>query len=251
MTRVSRRNLLGGLLAGIATGGMPLEAQDERARLKAVVTGGHPADPMAGCGGTMARLADLGHEVVALCLPRGEAGIRGKSHDETAAIRSEEARKSCEILKARLRFVGQIDGATEIHRARYDEFRAILEEEKPDWVFTHWPIDGHRDHRVISMLVFDAWLKSKRKFALCYFEVETGDETQQFVPTHYVDITEAEPRKREALMEQHLYKTPPHLYSQQEIIHRFRGMEAGTKFAEAFSVHVQNRAEGVRLPLGR
>jgi LmbE family N-acetylglucosaminyl deacetylase len=41
-------------------------------KLKVVVVGAHPGDPEAACGGTMARLADLGHEVVALYLTRGE-----------------------------------------------------------------------------------------------------------------------------------------------------------------------------------
>ena len=139
----------------------------DRPRLKIVVAGGHPDDPMSGCGGTMARLAEQGHDVLALCLTRGEAGIRGKSHDETAAIRSAEAEKSCEILKCRLRFGAQVDGRTEISPERYDEFRKILDEEKPDVAFTHWPIDAHRDHRAAALLVYDAWLRSGKKFALC------------------------------------------------------------------------------------
>jgi len=38
----------------------------------------------------MARLADLGHEVVALYVTRGEGGIRGKSRIEAGTIRTEE-----------------------------------------------------------------------------------------------------------------------------------------------------------------
>ena len=41
-------------------------------KLKVVVTGGHPGDPEYGCGGTIARYTDLGHEVVLLYLNRGE-----------------------------------------------------------------------------------------------------------------------------------------------------------------------------------
>ena len=77
------------------------------------------------------------------------------------AIRSAEIEKACAILKARAIFAGQIDGATEIDPARYDEFRKILSEENPDVVLTHWPVDTHRDHRTISLLVYDAWLRSE------------------------------------------------------------------------------------------
>src|SRR3954470_14066578 len=40
-------------------------------KLKVIVAGGHPGDPEYGCGGTIARYSDLGHEVVLLYLNRG------------------------------------------------------------------------------------------------------------------------------------------------------------------------------------
>ena len=84
-------------------------------KLTIVVAGGHPDDPESACGGAMARYADLGNKVISLYLTRGEAGIPGKSHDEAAAIRTREAERACEILKARPVFAGQIDGDTEIN----------------------------------------------------------------------------------------------------------------------------------------
>ena len=94
----------------------------------------------------MARFADEGHEVVALYLTRGEAGIPGKSHAEAAAIRTAESLAACAILKARARFAGQVDGATEVSADRYQGLRGLLDDERPDVVITHWPIDTHRDH---------------------------------------------------------------------------------------------------------
>ena len=44
----------------------------EAGRRKIIVTGGHPGDPEYGCGGTIARYTDLGHEVVLLYLNNGE-----------------------------------------------------------------------------------------------------------------------------------------------------------------------------------
>jgi len=35
-------------------------------KYKSLVTGGHPGDPEYGCGGTIARLTALGHEVTLL-----------------------------------------------------------------------------------------------------------------------------------------------------------------------------------------
>ena len=79
-------------------------------------------------------------------------------------------------------------------RPHYEAFRKILEAEKPDVLFTQWPIDNHPDHRAISMLAYDAWLKLEKKFAFYFYEVSNGEDTVQFAPTHYVDITATEPR---------------------------------------------------------
>ena len=67
-------------------------------KLKVIVTGGHPGDPEYGCGGTVARYTDLGHEVVLLYLNNGE---RPDEPPEGRRPRIAEAGKACEILKAR------------------------------------------------------------------------------------------------------------------------------------------------------
>ena len=124
---------------------------------KVLVVGAHPDDPETMCGGTMIKLRQMGVEVVSVYLTGGEAGIPGKSHEESRAIRTAEAKKACEAMGVRSIFLTQIDGNAEINKARYAELEALIEAEKPDLVITHWPIDSHRDHRVCSILVYDAW----------------------------------------------------------------------------------------------
>ncbi len=245
MPRISRRSLLSrsAALAGAATLGLPFVESSAttprpkpQASLKVVVVGGHPDDPQASCGGTMARYADLGHEVVALFLTRGELAFPEKPQTENAALFTREAAKSCEILKVRPLFANQIDANTEINKVRYDEFRKLLEAERPDLVFTHWPIDRHRDHRAASLLAYDAWLVGGRKFDLYYYEVESGSESQSFLPNVYVDITATEARKRASC-----YAFPESVgswYPTHEQMQRFRGIEVGVRSAEAyFHVH--------------
>ena len=45
-------------------GAEPNQTANAGPKLKVIVTGGHPGDPEYGCGGTIARYSDLGHEVV-------------------------------------------------------------------------------------------------------------------------------------------------------------------------------------------
>jgi N-acetylglucosamine malate deacetylase 1 len=252
VTEYSRRRWLKRSLSMTgATVGLPLLGQERASsgvnpakKLRVIVAGGHPDDPESGCGGTMARYADLGHDVVALYLTRGEAGIAGKTHEEAAAIRTREAERACEILKARPLWAGQINGDTQINHERYDAFRVLLEAEKPDLVFTHWPIDTHPDHRAISLLTYDAWLRLQKAFALYYFEVMTGAQTQLFSPSVYVDISATEARKR-ASCYAHVSQNPDEFYGYHDAMNRFRGMEAGVKVAEAFARHGQSEIENL------
>jgi len=224
-----------------------LDSTTQPDHLKVIVVGGHPDDPESGCGGTMALYADRGHEVIATYLTRGEAGIPGKSHQEATHIRTAEAQEACAILHARPVFIGQIDGATEITGKWYREVRRALEAEQPDVVFTHWPIDTHRDHRVASLLVYDAWLHMEKSFVLYYYEVLSGSQTQQFSPTHYVDIAAVESRKRRACFV-HRSQNPAHLYAHHEQMHHFRGLECSSQCAEAFVHHVSSPNRDVLPP---
>jgi LmbE family N-acetylglucosaminyl deacetylase len=245
----SRRELLAGLGVGAAALGLPLveavaaDGPVPQRKVKVLVAGAHPDDPELSVGGTIARYTDLGHEVVCLYLTRGEMGVlkEKKTPEETAALRSAEAEKACVLLKARPLFAGQLDADTEVNPGRYDAFFKVLAAVKPDVVFTHWPIDPHRDHRATSLLVYDAWLKSGRTFQLYYFEVKSGLQTQMFRPTFYVDITATEERKRKAC---YLHSHGEQVYtSHTDLMNRFRGLECGCRFAEAF-VHHPNKAAG-------
>ncbi|SRR5579875_432002 len=236
MIELSRRKLLrtASVLAASSTTEASHSGTTAQQRYKVVVVGAHPDDPESSCGGTVARYSDFGHEVVLLYLTRGEAGIPGKTASEAATIRTLEAQRACEILKARPIFVGQIDGTTEISRAHYDHFRSLIEKEQPDVAFVPWPIDSHRDHRVASMLAYDAWERSGHRFELYFSEVNLGAETKSFQPTHYVDISMVVERKRLACFA-HQSQNPNDFYGHyHEPMQRFRGLEAGCQAAEAF-----------------
>jgi len=206
-------------------------------RLKIVVAGAHPDDPESCCGGTTLLYADEGDDVVYLYLTRGEAGIDGVDYEEAARIRTAEVEASCKILGARPVFLGQVDGATEISAEWYERVRGVLAAEGPDIVITHWPIDTHRDHRAMGLLVYDAWLHLGRTFELYYFEAMTGQQTQVFNPTAYVDISGVEERKRAACLAHASQHPAEGFYAVHQAMHRQRGNEAGVPLAEAFVRH--------------
>ena len=233
---LTRRSLLltGCILTGAVTtrisGAMPADSfgqQPGRRKLKIVVAGGHPGDPEYACGGTIAKLTQQGHEVVLLYLNDGAWP------PASAETRIAEAKHACRILKARAVYAGQQNGNAIVDKAHYEHFASILEAEAPDAVITHWMIDNHRDHRAVAMLCYDAWQKSKKRFALYYFEVSDGEDTLQFSPNRYSDITSFEPAKKAACYA-HASQTPDRYYALQDRVALFRGTECGVERAEAF-----------------
>jgi len=251
-SRSSRRRFLTGAAAALP--GLVAAAQDRAVGadepprpLKVVCVGAHPDDPESGCGGTLARYAAAGHKVTVIYLTRGEAGIKGKSHDEAAAVRTKEAEAACKVLGAKPVFAGQIDGATEVNRARAEALADLLIGEGPDLVFTHWPLDTHPDHQAASLLTFRAYLASSKRFPLYFFEVNSGSQTLGFVPAAYVDITATRDKKKQALFA-HKSQDGEGIYRKHhEVMETFRGRELGVAAVEAFAALARDSRAG-RLP---
>ena len=227
--RISRRCLF--------VSALPMLVSGQARPLNVVCVGGHPDDPESGCGGTLARYTELGHQVTIVYLTRGEAGIAGKSHEEAAAIRTAESLAACKILGAKPVFAGQIDGATIVDRSAAQALTKLIMAERPDVVFAQWPIDTHLDHQAASVLTYRAWLAAEQRFELYYYEVDLGSQTMNFHPTDYVDITAVLAKKKAALFA-HKSQDGEQIYRRyHEVMENYRGRESGVPAAEAF-VHL-------------
>jgi len=261
MKKASRRSLLrqSSALAGAAATLLPLglaNAQEKRPgadrKLRIVAVGGHFDDPQTCAGGTLTLYADQGHDVVGLSLTGGPPPPPDANPEERSVKNRLNAMKMAEILKIRLdclNYNGSNSGqfklpivygsGSEITGLRYQEFTEILlDKYKPDIVFTHWPIDFHMDHRAASLLTYSAWLASGKKFPLYYMEAELGTQTQNFYPTHYVDITAVEERTHQAWLADTLWYKD--VWPLHDLMRRMRGRERGCKVAEAFNHHPQS-----------
>jgi LmbE family N-acetylglucosaminyl deacetylase len=199
-----------------------------------VCVGGHPDDPECGCGGTLILHAQARSKVSIVYLTKGEAGIQGKSHSDAADIRTKEARAASSIIGADAHFAGQIDGETVFNKDEIKKMQGLLAGLKPDILYTHWPLDSHPDHQVASLLSVQCWLRMNKSFELYFFEVNSGSQSFQFLPTHYFDITSVVKKKEEALFK-HVSQNPQEIYSEHHhIMQTFRGREIGVMEAEAF-----------------
>jgi LmbE family N-acetylglucosaminyl deacetylase len=239
-TDVSRRDFVKQSLAtvgpAVAASTLPIPSalgETSAARLNIMCVGAHPDDPESGCGGTLARYAAAGHAVKILYLTRGERGIDGKSLDEAAHIRTLEAEAACVVLGATPLFFGEIDGATQITHVHVNAMTKLLRTEKPDIVFTHWPVDTHLDHQVASVLAIRGCM-SLPATRVYFFEVNAGSQTGAFQPNVYVDITSVEEKKKAALFAHESQDGKAIWRVHHEPMAHWRGREMGVTAAEAF-----------------
>lgn len=224
----------------------PALAESAAAPLKILCIGAHPDDPESGCGGTLARYAAAGHTVKILYLTRGERGIDGKSLDDAAHIRTLEAEAACVVLGATPLFFGEIDGATQVTHVHVTAMTKLLAAEKPDIVFTHWPVDTHMDHQVASLLAMRGCM-NLRSARVYFFEVNAGSQTSAFQPNTYVDISAVLEKKKAALLA-HVSQDGAAIWRMHhEPMAQWRGREMGVVAAEGF-VRLQRGEAGARLP---
>lgn len=214
-------------------------------KLKIIIAGGHPDDPETGAGGVAALWAEQGHDVILAYFTTGEAGIANTKADAAASIRKNEAEEACKILGTKSVYLGQIDGSSFVTNEWYDKITQFLNNQKADVLLTHWPVDSHRDHRHCAAVFFDAWLNNGKKEALYFYEVMSGDQTQNFQPTDYVNISSVIQKKHQACFvhkSQKIEENYPNDHARMEI---FRGMEAGFEYAEAFVKHSKSKSSSL------
>lgn len=208
----------------------------QKKRLKVVFVGAHVDDWIL-CGGTIARYTRLGHEVQIISLTPGNsvsmADVAHMSVEKLAAARRAQATRGSKMIGASIRFLNENDLQVRVGPEAYQAFNKLLLPEKPDVVITLWAIEFHPDHRAASNLAFNAWLQSGMKFAFYFCDNPGGTEMQpqHFVPNHYVDVESVRDIKREAYLANELIT---HGWPASDLWWKFRGMEYGCKYAEAF-----------------
>ena len=209
----------------------------------------HPDDAEVLVSGTLARYRQDGHNVAICICCDGSAGSMTMTAEEARQTRRVEAKNAADAIGADMHWVGELDALlfdTAETRAKVIDVIRIV---KPQVVFTHSENDYHSDHRAASAIAFAATfnatlpnIKTEQPVmhgtpALFYLEPLGG---YGFEPEFFVDITDVIEQKRNALAchVSQLQWLRDHdnvdVIDMMEINGRYRGYQAGYKYAECF-----------------
>jgi LmbE family N-acetylglucosaminyl deacetylase len=212
---------------------------------KLVVVAPHPDDETLGCGGTIARFADLGTEVSVLVV----SGHLPPLYDrDVFEISRKEAEAAFEIMGVTnsefLAIPATLVRDTPVAKLN-GQIGGFIRSAGPEMVLIPFP-DRHVDHRVIFNACVVACRPSHPAAPTVVLAYETLSETHwnvpgiepAFVPELFVDVTRHMPKKKAAL---ECYASQTNHATSRSIdacmaLARFRGSQNGCDYAEAFKV---------------
>ena len=196
--------------------------------MKVLALGCHPDDIEFGCGGTLSKYVEAGHDVYMMVMTQGHAG----GDDD---VRKVEQAAAAEIIGCKELFWGGYrDTELPLNRELIVGIEAVIAKIEPAFIFVHHGDDTHQDHRVLSRATVTATRYTRN---VLFYE---GPTTQNFTPTVFVAINDTIDRKIDALRAHasQVQKTnigDLNIVELAEAAALFRGTQARIKHAEGFS----------------
>jgi LmbE family N-acetylglucosaminyl deacetylase len=218
-----------------------------------LIVAAHPDDEVLGCGGTMARLAQEGHEVRVAILAEGmtsRSPQREQADPKQLHHLHKQAQQAADILHAKEAVVrklpdNRLDTVPLLEVVKLVE--EMIEKFRPEVIYTHHPGDLNVDHGVVHRAVLTATRPVPGQKVREIFAMEVPSSTEWafhrlepcFRPNVFVDITGTLETKISALA---CYDTEarkfPHPRSPEALraIAARWGSVAGFQAAEAFEL---------------
>ena len=219
---------------------------------KVLVVVAHPDDEVLGCGGTIAKHALNGDEVHVVIMAEGLTS-RGNARSvdryneklnelhsnsqQVANILGAKSLTMCNFPDNRMDSVDLLDVVKKVEE--------VLEEIKPEIVYTHHVGDVNIDHIVTHNAVITSCrpIPGQCVKTILFFETLSSTEWQMqtcdkvFMPNWFVDIEKSFEKKMEALRcyESEMREYPhSRSYEGVKILAQYRALAIGGKYAEAF-----------------
>ncbi len=235
-------------------------------KVRVLAVTAHPDDMEILCGGTLAKYAARGDDVTICHACNGNKGHVEIPPEKLVEIRWAEADKAARIIGARHASLGIPDLGVAENPEVLAELASVIREVRPTVIFTHDPEDYMPDHsdlgRIVLKASFVATLPQEEGLRGKVYSVVPPvyflDTIMGvgFVPEEYVDVTDHFDEKRRMLKchKSQVEWLRDHdgidVVEDMTICSRYRGLQCGVKYAEAFRRHRvwQRSAPGRLLP---
>ena len=165
--------------------------------MKVLVVAAHHDDLELGCGGTVAKLVDGGHNVFSLVMTGS-----GYSGSDNTVVRSDsdaldEGKRAAKILNYQLQYLDEDTFDITVCDKNIRHILDIIAEHNIDTIFTHWHGDTHPPHQRVGQMALHV---SRRIPRVLGFAVNWYIGSAPFSPNHFVPIEESHwNRKMQAL----------------------------------------------------
>lgn len=196
--------------------------------MKVIAFSPHPDDAEVLMGGTIAKYAQKGHDVliVLVTIPNQEEK------------RKEEAKESAAILGARLSILDLNPYELAFNRKLVQTFDEVIRDFPPDIIYTSWIHDSHQDHITVSKATIAAARKNDCSLYMYEQALPSGLTPYAFRAQAFVDISDTLELKIRSVL---AHESQIQSFSEQwiqGIIARatFMGFQINVKYAEAFEV---------------
>ena len=229
--------------------------------MKILVIVAHPDDEVLGMGGTIKKLTKEGHNIKIVILATGITSRRSPNYSNSTDYKLDKkleniTKKQLKELQKDAKNASKILGVTKLTMMNFPDnemdkitnleitktIEKIINEFKPQIVYTHSEYDLNIDHRIIHNAVLTA-TRPSQKFTVkkvITFEVPSSTEwnfSKKFIPNIFVDISKELSVKTRAMKAyQNEIRKFPHPRSMEglEIIAKRWGTVSGFRAAEAF-----------------
>ncbi len=192
-----------------------------------LVVAAHPDDLELACGGSLARFADRGHEIMAIVMSRGGAGGEPEVREQEAL--SAASHLQLAGISVREFTDTKMAGETE---AMVKEVELAVGLFQPDVILTHSEHDQHQDHYAVHLAVMRGGRRCPT--ILCF---ESPSVTNDFAPRYFVDIADYVEAKIAAVQEHVNQSGKPYMDAEKlRGMAVFRGSQARVSHAEGFEV---------------
>ncbi|MCC5909084.1 MAG: PIG-L family deacetylase [Clostridiaceae bacterium] len=112
-----------------------------------VVLAPHVDDETIGLGATLLKHKKRGDNIYCIYVSDGSGSLTEASKEEIIALRKKEAKQIQEKLNIKeIYFMDEPDGAVKVTPKLYNRLYKIIDDIKPNVIYTPFFIDGHNDH---------------------------------------------------------------------------------------------------------